>query len=74
MGTCTTGGASGGLAGACLKKKPETKNRQTSDNIPIASHTEILTLPTLLKSKSRFTEIKLLYPLPLRHLVIRMAS
>ena len=44
MGTCTTGGASGGLAGAFLKK-PETKNRQTSDNIPTASHTEILTPP-----------------------------
>jgi hypothetical protein len=26
------GGASGGLAGACLKK-PEYENRQTSDNI-----------------------------------------
>ena len=44
MSTCTTGGASGGLAGAYLKI-PKSEHRQTSANIPIASHTEILTLP-----------------------------
>src|SRR5674476_556557 len=44
MITCATGGASGGLAGAYLKK-PESEYRQTSANIQSASHTEILTLP-----------------------------
>jgi len=37
-------GASGGLAGAYLKKQ-KSENRQTSANIQSASHTEILTLP-----------------------------
>ena len=42
-------GASGGLAGACLKT-PKSENRQTSANIQSASHTEILTLPEYLLS------------------------
>src|ERR1035437_6089857 len=53
MATCTTGGASGGLAGAHLKRS-KSQHRQTSANIPTASHTEIRTLPTALSAEGFF--------------------